>query len=215
MVKATYTRKVNGRTERFAGYIKLWGSNKTADKVGLHTISEAEANTQEVSQYPIQGHNTVADHVRRTSKIITLTIRLDEGTMSKTEAVYFKLQTWARQGKEVSYRGAAMHVENCVISNISKTVEKYASAIDLNLELTFIYLVRSSVIKHKKAKKKKGKKVAKKPKKKKSKKVYKRTKRGDTYWGFHMQVGTSIAKLRKWNKYPDRRIPIGVKLRIK
>lgn len=219
MVKATYTRKINGRTESFGGYLKIVGSNKTADKVGLHAITESETNTQEVSQYAIEApNNAITDHVRRTSKIINLTIRLDEGTMAKTDALYKKLQTWSRQGKEVEYRGASMHLDHCVMSNIGKSAEKYVSAMDLTIELTYVYFAKTSVITHKAAKKKKGKKVVKKPKKKakkKSKAVYRRTKRGDTYWGFHMQVGTSIAQLRKWNKYPDRRIPIGVKLRIK
>lgn len=40
-------------------------------------------------------------------------------------------------------------------------------------------------------------------------------KKGDTYWGYHMKFGTSIAKLRSWNGYPDRYLPIGKKVRVK
>lgn len=45
--------------------------------------------------------------------------------------------------------------------------------------------------------------------------VYVVVKAGFTYWGLSKKYGTSIQQLRDWNKYPDRRIPIGVKLRVK
>lgn len=41
------------------------------------------------------------------------------------------------------------------------------------------------------------------------------TRKGDTYYDLSKKYGTSIAQLRTWNKYPDRSIPIGVKLRVK
>ncbi|MFC6275600.1 LysM peptidoglycan-binding domain-containing protein [Levilactobacillus tangyuanensis] len=40
-------------------------------------------------------------------------------------------------------------------------------------------------------------------------------KKGDTYWGYHMKFGTSIKKLRSWNGFPDRKLPIGKKIRVK
>lgn len=40
-------------------------------------------------------------------------------------------------------------------------------------------------------------------------------KKGDTYWGYHVKFGTSIAKLRSWNGYPDRALPVGKKIRVK
>lgn len=40
-------------------------------------------------------------------------------------------------------------------------------------------------------------------------------KKGDTYWGYHVSFGTSIAKLRSWNGFPDKALPIGKKIRVK
>lgn len=45
--------------------------------------------------------------------------------------------------------------------------------------------------------------------------VFHVVKKGDTYWGLSKKYGSTIAQLRSWNKYPDRQIPIGVKLRVK
>ncbi|CAJ1226674.1 LysM peptidoglycan-binding domain-containing protein [Lactiplantibacillus xiangfangensis] len=215
--KPTYKRKKAGKTEKFAGFLKRVGSKKKADKIGLHSLTEDETNTQSVTQYPVDGHNAVTDHVRRESKVISLTVRLDEGTMAKTVKVYNKLNYWGFKGIELQYHGAGIAVGHCVISSLAKHIEKYQTAMDVTIELTYVYFVTTSVIKHKKAKKKKGKREAKssKSKSKKSKKKYVRVKRGDTYWLYHQKTGASIASLRKWNKYPDRRIPIGVRVRIK
>ena len=38
---------------------------------------------------------------------------------------------------------------------------------------------------------------------------------GNTYWGWWKQYGTPIQTLRNWNKWPDRRIPIGARARVK
>lgn len=38
------------------------------------------------------------------------------------------------------------------------------------------------------------------------------TKKGDTYSSISIKYKVSVENLRKWNKYPDTRIPIGVKL---
>lgn len=216
-VKPTYKRKKNGRTEYFAGYLKIVGSKKKADKIGLHSKTEDETNTQTVTQYPIEGHNAVTDHVRRESKTITLDVLLDEGTMAATDKLFAKINNWGFRGKLLSYRGASMYIDHCVISSLTKHGETYVSAMECTIELTYVYFVTTSVIKHKKSKKSKGKKTTKsgKTKTKSKKKVYRKVKRGDTYWLYHIQTGTSIANLRKWNKYPDRRIPIGVKVRVK
>nr|WP_230113485.1 LysM domain-containing protein [Bacillus velezensis] len=40
-------------------------------------------------------------------------------------------------------------------------------------------------------------------------------KKGDTYWGCARKYGTTVSALRRLNPWPDRRIPIGVKMRIK
>nr|WP_243676783.1 LysM domain-containing protein [Secundilactobacillus collinoides] len=41
------------------------------------------------------------------------------------------------------------------------------------------------------------------------------TKPGDTYYKFAQKYNVSVAQLRKWNKYADRSIPVGVKIRVK
>ncbi|HEM2532857.1 TPA: LysM peptidoglycan-binding domain-containing protein, partial [Listeria monocytogenes] len=64
-----------------------------------------------------------------------------------------------------------------------------------------------------KKKKSSGKKQS--VKSKKSPGTYITVKKGDCYWKWWKRYGTSIAQLRKWNKWPDRRIPIGKRARVK
>ncbi|MEI2461516.1 LysM domain-containing protein [Bacillus subtilis] len=59
------------------------------------------------------------------------------------------------------------------------------------------------------------KKKASKKKTKKSGKLYHKVKKGDTYWGCARKYGTTVNALRRLNPWPDRRIPIGVKMRIR
>ncbi|MFP7481249.1 LysM peptidoglycan-binding domain-containing protein [Weissella paramesenteroides] len=56
-----------------------------------------------------------------------------------------------------------------------------------------------------------GKKQAKAP----SSGVYVTVRPGNTYWGWWVKYGTPIQTLRNWNHWPDRRIPIGARARVK
>ena len=45
--------------------------------------------------------------------------------------------------------------------------------------------------------------------------VFHVVKKGDTYWSISKRYGTTVDALRKLNPWPDRKIPIGVKMRIR
>jgi len=217
LVKATYKKKKKGRTEYYGAYMHVFGKNKMADRIGLHALTEDESNTNTATQYPIEGHNAVTDHVRRESKVMTFSILIDEGTMAKSNKIYRKLNDWGFHGKLLVFKGATMYFQHVVITNLTKHGESLETGIECSLELTYVYFTKSSVIKKGSVKNngKKGSGGSSGSTSPKKKGQYRTSKKGDSYWLYHQKTGASIANLRKWNKYPDRAIPIGVRVRIK
>lgn len=183
-------------------------------KVYLNVIEEGVSESVKVTEYPVENGSPISDHVERTSPKFSFDAELlgkDYSTRLRT------LKDYMNNGTIVNYVGrtAATAV---LITSIDRVYNaQIANGIALTINVQKIRLSKSPWIK-KKAQKPVTRGGKKKPASKKPRPSPKRhhiVKKGDTYWDLARKYGTTVSKLRSFNKYPDRRIPIGVKLRIK
>ncbi|MBY8913315.1 LysM domain-containing protein [Bacillus atrophaeus] len=175
----------------------------------IKIINEKESDTADVdvTSYPVEKGIPITDHVQRKPETTSVSGYL-LGSSANSDYEYLKKQQYA--GKLMQYTGRKI-AKNVLITNINRDIGEIKNGFAITVELQEIRIAKSPWVKKKT--KNAGKK--KKSSTKKSKAVYHKVKKGETYSHMRMWYGTSLSQLRKWNKYPDRRIPIGVKLRVK
>ena len=119
-----------------------------------------------------------------------------------------QLLNWSQGSTLLQFRGAIRH-NGMLISHLEKTYDDggFQNAVKFNISLTAVYTVNVYWAKAKNS----GKKQAKAP----SSGVYVTVRPGNTYWGWWVKYGTPIQTLKNWNHWPDRRIPIGARARVK
>ncbi|EDN9338777.1 LysM peptidoglycan-binding domain-containing protein [Listeria monocytogenes] len=184
----------------------------TINSVKLVNTNESESSPFTITDNPVETGANVSDHVQRETKTLEISGFLLGAT---AERDYATLKDYAEKGTIVTFRGR-VYFKNVLISNLSKSYNTIKNGFEITISLRD--LRRASTPWVRKKKKSSGKKQPVKPKKqpvKKTTAVYVTVKSGDCYWKWWKRYGTSIAQLRKWNKWPDRRIPNGARARVK
>ncbi|MFC6178258.1 LysM peptidoglycan-binding domain-containing protein [Weissella sagaensis] len=173
--------------------------------LSVETENEQLENT--VATHPVENGSPITDHAQMESKTFEFSGKIIGKNQSEVDDKYMQLLTWFHQSTLLQFRGAIRH-NNMLISHLEKTYDEggYKNAVKFNISLIAIYTVN---VYWKKAKNS-GKKQA-----KPSGAVYVTVRPGNTYWGWWVKYGTPIQTLRNWNHWPDRRIPIGVRARVK
>jgi len=185
--------------------------------VYLQVTSENINDSVEATSYPVEEGVPFSDHIREQPKGVSL----DGYVLGKDSKQRLQqLRHSMKKGEILSYTGRSI-LKNVIILSIDDNRTNEASnGSAVSIKLQFIRIVNTSwekVPAKQKTQQKKQTNAGKKQPvdKKKTTAVYHKVKKGDTYWELSRKYGTSIPQLRKWNKYPDRAIPIGVKLRVK
>jgi len=172
----------------------------------------SEANTQDVPTQPVDRGDPRARYSRRSSKTLTGTYYLFGTEEHSLDARFNKFQKWALHGYELQVRGFSKFA-HARITEVDKT-QFYGNALKMSINFTYILPQKVGYTKRKK------KVVAKKTTKggdgkNKTKKLYVTSKAGTTYWGIAQKKKVSVKSLEKMNKWPARKIPIGVRIRYK
>ena len=179
--------------------------------VGVEIFSESEEEeiTNKVAQYPVQSGNNITDHTQRESLTWTFEGKIFGKNKAEIDRKYGQLVNWQHDGSLLTYTGAIRR-SSMLITNLHRTEDEggFANAIKFSMELTHVEVVKSSFVKAVNVGPKKPSPTA-------NPGVWVTVRPGNTYWGWMMQYGTSIQQLRNWNHWPDRRIPIGVRARVK
>lgn len=183
-------------------------------KVKLYIETEKLSNSVTATSYPVEQGEPITDHVQRQPETLSLDGWILSGSSYKAELQY--IRNCMSNGTLLSYTGRTV-ARNVIITNIDDTrTGEVANGASVSAQLQFIRIVKekwtSTKVKAKTAKKTVGKK--KKTVNKKSSAKYIKVKKGMTYWALSRQYGTSISQLESWNKYPARKIPVGVRLRV-
>ncbi|MBC6156628.1 LysM peptidoglycan-binding domain-containing protein [Listeria welshimeri] len=177
----------------------------TIGSVKLVNTNESESSPFTITDNPVETGSPVSDHVQRETKTLEISGFLLGATAEKD---YATLKSYAEKGTIVSFRGR-VYFKNVLISNLSKSYNTIKNGFEITVSLRNLRRASTPWVK----KKSSGKKQP--VKSKKSPGTYITVKKGDCYWKWWKRYGTSIAQLRKWNKWPDRRIPIGKRARVK
>ena len=225
-------KRVNGQIaqnyDRFmAPHAVLHATNSlTGLTVFIFATSEADANTNTVTQYPIDSQEPVVDHSRPESKTITISGYLfgqeaaerlwggsendvsGSGLPHKTvQAQYRNILDWMWQGTELVYKSdwaneqnatKANHIywKHCVISDFSKTLEKPYKDV-MPISMTLTVINKAM-----------AKTYTTPVKNNKGQKTlagtyvgakYITVKYGMTYWDLAKKYHTTVSQLRKWN----------------
>ena len=182
-------------------------AGKTAIKISAE--SEEEDVAQTVASFPVQSGNAITDHTQQESQTWSFEGKIYGKNQTEVDKKFQQLLNWAHAGTLLRYYGA-IHHGNMMITNLHKTYDEggFTNAIKFTMELRYVAVVKTSFTKAKHV-------GPKKPKPAKKPGVYVTVRRGNTYWGWWVKYGTSIQTLRNWNHWPDRRIPIGARARVK
>lgn len=173
----------------------------------IHVIntSESEAVPVTITDNPVEKGAPISDHVQVANK----TIEVSGWLLGKNaEKSFRQLMAYEQKGAIRSWKGR-IYYKNSLISNLSRTYNTIKNGFEITFTITTIRRAKTSW------KRKKKKSSGKKQRSGSKKAMYITVKKGDCYWKWWKRYGTSIAQLRKWNKWPDRRIPIGKRARVK
>lgn len=144
----------------------------------------------------------------------------EDGSVPTLVKKFERIRKWAENTAEVSLIGQTSF-PHAIISGIDKPHDTYlTNQVPLTITLQKVDWADSNVKKKANSSKNKGKANKKSGSGHKQKNIKSAvrtvtTKPGDTYYKFAQKYNVSVAQLRKWNKYADRSIPVGVKIRVK
>lgn len=174
----------------------------------VYIVNESETLTEPVtiSSNPIESGVPVSDHVQQEVKTLEVTGFI---LGPQADKILSNLRKTADAGTIVTYQGR-VYWKSVLISTVSRNYTQIQNGASVTLTLQNLRRATTPWVKKKKAA---GKRQA--SNTKKSAGTYITVKKGDCYWKWWKRYGTSIATLRAWNKWPDRRIPIGVRARVK
>ncbi|AJK64947.1 LysM domain-containing protein [Bacillus amyloliquefaciens KHG19] len=180
-------------------------------KVNLVNEKESDGADVEVTSYPVEKGVPITDHVQRKPETTSVSGYL-LGKAANSDYEYLKKQAYA--GNLLTYTGRKI-AKDVIITKIDRDTGEFSNGFAITISLQEIRIAKSPWVKKKVKTAGKKKKANKKKTTKKSSKIYHKVKKGDTYWGCARKYGTTVSALRRLNPWPDRRIPIGVKMRIK
>ena len=181
--------------------------------ITISVESEQEAIQNTVAQHPVNRGDPIVDHTQRESYVWDFDGKIYGKDQKAVDSQYTQLMNWQRNGTLLQYIGAVRGA-NMLITDLHKTYDDggFSNAVKFSMSLTNVTIVTTSFVKAVNV----GVKAPAKPKAKpKNPGTYITVRAGNTYWGWYMKYGTSINQLRAWNKWPDRRIPIGARARVK
>jgi LysM repeat protein len=183
-------------------------------KVKLYIDDEQLNNSVTATAYPVDQGEPITDHIQQQPQTLSLTGSIVKESGYKADLRYFR--NCMRKGTLLHYTGRTV-AKNVIITTINdQRTNALMNGAGVTAELQFIRIVKekwtATKAKAKTAKKTVGKK--KKTSNKKTSVQYKTIKKGWTYYWISRKYGAPVSQLRSWNKYPDKSLPIGKKIRV-
>ncbi|MGR6899544.1 LysM peptidoglycan-binding domain-containing protein [Rummeliibacillus sp. BSL5] len=183
-------------------------------KMYLFIEKESWLDEANIPTYAVEHGIDISDHIEDRPNEVTLTGIIYSDNKHTIAEKINGLKKYKNTGIRLTYVGRRTGT-NFLIRKFSYDSEvSIANGHSFSLSLQEIRIAK----KYKKTKKKsaKGKSNGGRKQTSNSKsKKYHITRSGDTYWVLARKYGTTWQQLQKWNKYPPKRIPIGVKLKVR
>lgn len=191
-------------------------------KLGTMTLFvELEKYNESVdaTAFPVEKGVAFTDHVARNPTTVSLEVFMQGNRASENLAT---LRNQMNKGTILKYVGRETANNVIILSLDHPRDANIKDGFTLSVQLREVRITKSPWVKAKKKQKATrkpidttGKKKANSKKNRTSTARYHVTRSGDTYWALARKYGSSIPQLRSWNKYPDRRIPQNVRIRVK
>lgn len=192
--------------------------------VYIDNTSESETTTTDMTTNAIAPGQYINHFAQNSPTQHQIDGKLGGSATSKMAGLkkqFNSLKRWATNGTEIELHHGQRTSNSAILTSVAANFDAPRdNALPVSIALQDVKWARSEIKKKSKTKatKKKGNNVGDKSATKGSrnkKGSYLTIKKGDTYWGYHLRFGTSIAKLRSWNGFPDKKLPIGKKIRVK
>jgi len=182
----------------------------------IHGISEDWDVPGDLPSQPVEDGMDLTDHVTVGATTLSLTGKLVRPTPERVQALIDRIETWKAAGTRLQYQGSKI-VQNVAIKEFRYSKDsKIRNGYNFSMTLTQIRVGKPSYVKTTApaATKPVTTSGQKQTANTNTKEKYHVVKKGDTYWSLAKKYGTTVKQLREWNRYPDTKIPVGVKLRV-
>lgn len=186
----------------------------------IDSMQETFNSSVNVTAYPVEDGLPLNDSVQRNPDTFSISGKiLDKGKVKNSNDKRKHLKNLMNDGKAIKYVGR-LNAKDVLITSFSGTyTSSVGNGFEFTMELQKVRITKTPYIKKKTKKKTSGKKTVKSNKGKagtgKALKKYHTVKPGENYSIIAKKYGTTIAALRKLNKWPDRSIPAGGRMRVK
>lgn len=186
--------------------------------ITLFVESEEYSESVTATSYPVEKGVAFTDHVERNPRAISLKVFLS-GTQATDQLS--QLRVLMQQGTILKYVGQSA-VSNIILLSVDHSRNSIKNGFEVSMTLREVRIAKSPWVKAKKKDKPTRKPTdntgKKKPttKKKRGTERYHIIKAGDTFWDLARKYGSRVQDVVRWNsRYEPRKIPIGVKVRVK
>lgn len=178
----------------------------------IDNMQESFTNSVYTTAYPVEKGLPITDSVQRQPKTFNVSGRILGKTPQAAETIRNALEVKQNKGQLVKYVGR-ISVSDVLITNLNGNYDAtIANGFSVSIDLQQVRIAKTPYVEKSSNQTVSGKKpvINKKPTG-----VFHSVKKGDTYWALARKYGVSLATLMKQNPWPARRIPIGVKMKIK
>lgn len=180
--------------------------------VYVHALKEDYEDVLKMTEYPVERGEPFTDHIEREVFEFSIDVSIvgpDSGARLQ------KLRQYQAKGQMVKFVGRAT-VADVVIKRIGRVyTSEIGNGVDATITLRKIRIAKSPWAPHTKPVTQTGKQKPVNKQDRSDTARYHVVIKGDTYWALARKYGSTVQQLRDWNSFPDRRIPIGSKLRVK
>lgn len=176
--------------------------------INLLIETESDSSSVDATTYPVERSESYTDHITTKPDDFSLSGSIT-GPNYMRDKLYLKNEM--KKGTVFTYVGRNIAKQVIILSVDGNMHVGIMNGSEINIKLQSVRFASSPWKKINNTGEKKPVVKTTQP----TTEVYHVSKKGDTYWDLWKKYGTSIDQLRKWNKYEDRKIPIGVKLRVK
>lgn len=184
----------------------------------IHLFIKRERWTDDavIPSYPVETGLDITDHVEDKANVLVIEgVLFTDRKLDYVEKLRL-IRKYKDEGRVLNFKGKRSNT-NFLISNfVYESDSTISNGQEFTLTLKEVRFAKKAVVTKKKAAKGKTSSGKQQTQGKNSGGTkYHITKKGDTYIGLGKKYGTPWRDIKKWAGYPDRRIPIGVKVRVK
>jgi LysM repeat protein len=189
---------------------KLIGKTRIGSQLVM-VEKETSNNDAELGEQPVEEGLPLTDHSREKPISLSINGKIIRETDAQAKSVTDAINNYKKKKQKISYEGRRIY-HNMMIETFQLSTDKStANGYSFTMTLREIRIAKPSYVST--GKSNAGRKQTQNGKGSGAKEYHK-VKKGDTYWALGIKYGTPWPQLEKWNGYPPRRIPIGVRLRV-